>query len=476
MESTQNKTRCPHSKKCGGCQLQNLDYKEQLAHKERTCIRLLGKFCRVEPIIGMENPYHYRNKVQAAFGTTRAGRIISGIYQSSTHNIVAVDSCMTEDEIADRIIVDIRRLLRDFKMTTYNEITGRGFLRHVLVKRGFRTGEVMVVLVTGTPIFPARNNFTRALLKLHPEITTIIQNVNDRYTSMLLGQNEKTLYGPGYITDILCGLRFRISAKSFYQINPVQTEVLYGKAMEFAELTGKETVIDAYCGIGTIGMVASKKAGQVLGVEVNRDAVRDARENAKLNRVKNIRFVCADAGDFMVDMANAGEHCDVLFMDPPRAGSDTAFLSCALALAPRRIVYVSCNPETLARDLNFLTKRGYRAEKIQPVDMFPHTDHVETVCLLVLRNPVTHINIDVDVEEMVQDKRGLATYEQIKDYVLEHSGLKVSSLYIAQVKQKYGIIERENYNKPKSEDARQPQCPLEKERAITEALKHFGML
>lgn len=199
---------------------------------------------------------------------------------------------------------------------------------------------------------------------------------------MLLGQNEKTLYGPGYITDILCGLRFRISAKSFYQINPVQTEVLYGKAMEFAELTGKETVIDAYCGIGTIGMVAAKKAGQVLGVEVNRDAVRDARENAKLNRVKNIRFVCADAGNFMVDMANAGEHCDVLFMDPPRTGSDTAFLSCALTLAPRRIVYVSCNPETLARDLNFLTKRGYRAEKIQPVDMFPHTDHVECVVRL----------------------------------------------------------------------------------------------
>ena len=395
--------RCPVARACGGCQLQELDYREQLRFKERKVynhLKRIGGMDRLflpedrekaagvldavvmEPIIGMENPYHYRNKVQAAFGTTRVGRIISGIYQSSTHNIVAVDSCMTEDEIADRVIVDIRRLLRDFKMTTYNEVTGRGFLRHVLVKRGFQTGEVMVVLVTGTPIFPARNNFTRALLKLHPEITTIIQNVNDRYTSMLLGQNEKTLYGPGYITDILCGLRFRISAKSFYQINPVQTEVLYGKAMEFAELTGKETVIDAYCGIGTIGMVAAKKAGQVLGVEVNRDAVRDARENAKLNRVKNIRFVCADAGDFMVDMANAGEHCDVLFMDPPRAGSDTAFLSCALTLAPRRIVYVSCNPETLARDLNFLTKRGYRAEKIQPVDMFPHTDHVETVCLL----------------------------------------------------------------------------------------------
>ena len=382
MESTQNKTRCPHSKKCGGCQLQNLDYKEQLAHKERTCIRLLGKFCRVEPIIGMENPYHYRNKVQAAFGTTRAGRIISGIYQSSTHNIVAVDSCMTEDEIADRIIVDIRRLLRDFKMTTYNEVTGRGFLRHVLVKRGFQTGEVMVVLVTGTPIFPARNNFTRALLKLHPEITTIIQNVNDRYTSMLLGQNEKTLYGPGYITDILCGLRFRISAKSFYQINPVQTEVLYRTALDYAGLTGKETVVDAYCGTGTIGIFASRNAARVIGVENNRDAVRDAISNAKANRADNVRFYTADASDFLQDMAKAGEHADVIILDPPRAGSDERFLSAVTAVGPERVVYVSCNPETLARDLGYLTRHGYRVTRIQPVDMFPHTEHLECVTLL----------------------------------------------------------------------------------------------
>ena len=350
MESTQNKTRCPHSKKCGGCQLQNLDYKEQLAHKERTCIRLLGKFCRVEPIIGMENPYHYRNKVQAAFGTTRAGRIISGIYQSSTHNIVAVDSCMTEDEIADRIIVDIRRLLRNFKMTTYNEVTGRGFLRHVLVKRGFQTGEVMVVLVTGTPIFPARNNFTRALLKLHPEITTIIQNVNDRYTSMLLGQNEKTLYGPGYITDILCGLRFRISAKSFYQINPVQTEVLYRQAIELAGFTGAEHAIDAYCGTGTIGLVAaSMGAAQVTGVDCVESSIRDARQNARHNGVDNARFAVADAGAFMRDMAaqaaaagRAGTDEEgrplVLLMDPPRAGSTEEFLRAAVQLAPEVVM------------------------------------------------------------------------------------------------------------------------------------------
>ena len=477
--TTQNETRrCPHSRKCGGCQLQNLTYAEQLEWKNRLCVKLLGRFAHVEPILGMENPYHYRNKVQAAFGTTRAGRIISGIYQSSTHNIVAVDSCMTEDRTADKIIVDIRRLLADFKMTTYNEVTGRGFLRHVLVKRGFATNEVMVVLVTGTPIFPARNNFLRALLKLHPEITTVVQNVNDRYTSMLLGPSEKTLYGPGFITDVLCGLKFRISAKSFYQINPVQTEVLYGKAMEFAGLTGRETVIDAYCGIGTIGMIAAKTAGQVLGVEVNRDAVRDAIANAKLNNMKNIRFVCADAGEFMVDMAQNGERCDVLLMDPPRAGSDQAFLSSAVTLAPTRIVYVSCNPETLARDLLFLTKRGYRVKKIQPVDMFPHTNHVETVVLLSkgeIDSKKVRVEFSLEDMDMSGFQKG-ATYEQIKAYVLKHTGLKVSSLYISQVKRKCGLDVGQNYNLSKKEDAKVPQCPPEKEAAIMEALKHFQML
>ena len=469
--TTQNETRrCPHSRKCGGCQLQNLTYAEQLEWKNRLCVKLLGRFAHVEPILGMENPYHYRNKVQAAFGTTRAGRIISGIYQSSTHNIVAVDSCMTEDRTADKIIVDIRRLLADFKMTTYNEVTGRGFLRHVLVKRGFATNEVMVVLVTGTPIFPARNNFLRALLKLHPEITTVVQNVNDRYTSMLLGPSEKALYGPGFITDVLCGLKFRISAKSFYQINPAQTEVLYGKAMEFAGLTGRETVIDAYCGIGTIGMIAAKTAGQVLGVEVNRDAVRDAIANAKLNNMKNIRFVCADAGEFMVDMAQNGERCDVLLMDPPRAGSDQAFLSSA-------VTYVSCNPETLARDLLFLTKRGYRVKKIQPVDMFPHTNHVETVVLLSKLNTKQHIEVELNLDELdLTAAESKATYDEIKAYVLEKYGLKVSSLYISQVKRKCGLDVGQNYNLSKKEDAKVPQCPPEKEAAIMDALKHFQMI
>lgn len=373
---------CPASRKCGGCQLMNLSYTEQLQFKQAKAVKLLGGFHRVNKIIGMEKPFHYRNKVQAAFGRTRGGEIISGVYQSSTHNIVKTDSCLIEDKIADEIIVTIRKLVKDFKLTVYDERKGNGFLRHVLVKRGFATGEIMVVLVTGTSVFPSKNNFIKELLGLYPKITTIVQNVNNKYTSMVLGEKETVLYGKGYIEDVLCGLRFRISPKSFYQINPVQTEILYNKAMEFAELSGEEKVIDAYCGIGTIGMVASKKAGQVIGCELNPDAVRDAKINAKINGVENINFVCADAGEFMLRMKERGEKCDVLFMDPPRAGSDKRFLSCAVALLPEKIVYISCNPETQQRDLFYLVKNGYKVKKIQPVDMFPFTSHVESVVLL----------------------------------------------------------------------------------------------
>ena len=373
---------CPVYKKCGGCQLQNMDYPAQLEWKQRLCVKLLGSFGQVEKIIGMDNPYHYRNKVQWAFSQDRNKKIISGVYQSSTHRIVPVESCMTEDEKADEIIVSVGKLMKAFKLAVYNEVTGRGFLRHVLVKRGFSTGEIMVVLVTGTPVFTAKNHFIRELLKLHPDITTVVMNVNDKFTSLVLGKNEKTLYGPGYIVDELCGLRFRISAKSFYQINPVQTHVLYNKAMEYAGLTGDETVIDAYCGIGTIGMVAAKHAGNVIGVEVNPDAVKDAISNARLNGMNNIRFYKADAGEFMVAMAEENEKCDVVFMDPPRAGSDENFLKSLCTLAPDRVVYISCNPETLGRNLKYLSSHGYKVKKIQPVDMFPMTNHVECVVLL----------------------------------------------------------------------------------------------
>lgn len=379
-----NQPQCPVYRKCGGCQLQNLSYERQLQWKQDRCRKLLGHLGKVEPILGMDHPYHYRNKVQAAFAwDKRGGRIVSGVYQSGTHWVVPVDSCLTEDEKADEIIVSVRSLLKDFKLRPYDEDTGRGLLRHVLVKRGFGTGEIMVVLVTGTPVFTARKHFVEALLKLHPEITTVVQNVNDTRTSLVLGKNEKVLYGPGTITDTLCGCRFRISPRSFYQINPAQTEALYKKAMELAGLTGKERVLDAYCGIGTIGIVAAKSgAGSVLGVELNRDAVKDAITNARENKIKNIYFTCADAGEFMADAAVEGEHFDTVFMDPPRAGASEEFLQALCSLAPSRVVYISCNPETLARDLNALRANHYRVEKLQPVDMFPHTQHIECVVLM----------------------------------------------------------------------------------------------
>ena len=373
---------CPYAKKCGGCQLQNMDYKRQLKFKQASVISLLGKFHRVNNIIGMENPYHYRNKVQAAFGLTRSGKIVSGVYQSSSHRIVNVDSCMTEDQTADEIIVAIRKMLPKFRILPYNEDSRKGFLRHVLVKRSFTTGQIMVVLVGATAIFPQKTKFTNALVSKFPEITTVVFNINPQKTSMVLGEREVVLFGEGYIEDRLCGLTFRISPKSFYQINAYQTETLYNTAIEYANLTENDIVLDAYCGTGTIGLVASKHAKQVVGVELNSDAVKDAKKNAKLNQITNTSFYNADAGEFMVALADAGEKIDVVFMDPPRAGSDKNFLKSLLKLSPKRVVYISCNPATQKRDLFTLTKGGYKVRKIQPVDMFPHTSHVETVVLL----------------------------------------------------------------------------------------------
>ncbi|MBR6315350.1 MAG: 23S rRNA (uracil(1939)-C(5))-methyltransferase RlmD [Clostridia bacterium] len=467
---------CPLYKACGGCQLQNLTYPEQLQYKQVKCIRYLSRFGHVDEIIGMALPLHYRNKVQAAFGMHR-GRIVSGVYQSKSHRIVCVDDCKLEDETADAIIVTIRRLLPRFKLFPYNEDTGKGFLRHVLVKRGFQTGEVMVVLVTPTNLFPKKDGFLNELLRRHPEITTVIQSINGAKTSLVLGKEERVLFGKGYIEDVLCGCRFRISARSFYQINPVQTEVLYGKAMEFAALTGEETVLDAYCGIGTIGLVAAKGAKRVIGVELNADAVRDAKQNAKLNGADNARFFCADAGQFMTEAAKAGDKVDVVFMDPPRAGSDLPFLKSVAALAPNRIVYISCNPETQARDLAFLCKNGYTVKMMQPVDMFPHTNHVECVVLLSQRRATEHIDIKLDLTELdLTAAETKPTYDDIKAYVLKTYGLKVSTLYISQVKRKLGLEVGEAYNKPKSNKSKTPQCPEEKEKAIVAALKYYKMI
>lgn len=375
-------TKCSVSKKCGSCQYQGVPYKEQLAAKQKRMKKLLGKFANVKPIIGMDDPFYYRNKVHAVFDRDKKGNIICGTYEAKTHKVVPIEECMIEDKISQEIIRTIRDMLKSFRIKTYDEDTGYGLLRHVLVRRGFSTDEIMVVLVIGSPIFPSKNNFVKALRKKYPQITTVVLNVNDKKTSMVLGERDIVIYGKGYIRDTLCGCTFRISPQSFYQVNPVQTEILYKTAIEYAGLGRKETVIDAYCGIGTIGLVAAKRAKNVIGVELNPDAVRDARINAKKNKITNARFYQGDAGEFMENMAENGEHADVVFMDPPRTGSDKKFMSSVIKLNPSRIVYISCGPETLARDLEYLTKHGYDVRKIQPVDMFSFTDHCENICLL----------------------------------------------------------------------------------------------
>lgn len=468
---------CPLAKKCGGCQLQNMTYDRQLKWKQARCEILLKKYGKVRRIIGMDNPFHYRNKVQAAFGRTKSGKTVSGVYQSGSHRIVNVDDCMIQDEKANKIIEDIRNLLPKFRITVYDEYRRSGFLRHVLVKRGFSSGEIMVVIVGSDSYFPMKKKFTKALLELHPDITTVILSINPKETTLVLGDREEILYGSGHITDTLCGLEFSISAKSFYQINPVQTEKLYSLAVEYAGLNEKMTVLDAYCGIGTIGMVAAKTAGSVTGVELNPEAVKDAIANAKMNGMKNIRFYCADAGDFMEEAAKEGAKPDVVFMDPPRSGSSRKFIKSLLAAAPQKIIYISCNPETLARDLELICAGGYKAEKITPVDMFPHTNHIETVVLLSQQKPKFTVDIDIHLDEFDQTAaEAKATYQEIKEYVYSKYKLKVSHLNIAQIKQKYGIIERQNYNHPKSENSRQPNCTPEKEKAITDALKYFKMI
>ena len=383
---------CVNQKKCGSCRYLSLTYEQQLARKEEFVRKSLGKGLvkRVMPAVGMEDPYHYRNKVTAVFARDRKGNPISGVYEGGTHHVLPVEECLIEDALADEIIGTIRGMLRSFKIWVYDEDTRRGILRYVLVRRGFATGQVMVVLVTASPVFPSRKNFVQALLKEHPQITTVVQNINGRTDSLILGDRQQVLYGKGYIEDVLCGCTFRISPSSFYQINPVQTEKLYTKAIELAHLTGRERVIDAYCGIGTIGLVAasrpeSARAGEVLAVELNPDAVRDAAVNAKRNGIGNVRFYQADAGDFMRKMAAQGERADVLFMDPPRGGSTEAFMRSAAKLGPERIVYISCNPETLGRDLKVFRTLGYLAGEVWPVDMFPWTESCEAVCALTRR-------------------------------------------------------------------------------------------
>ncbi|MBQ2953212.1 MAG: 23S rRNA (uracil(1939)-C(5))-methyltransferase RlmD [Clostridia bacterium] len=375
------KTPCSVSARCGGCQLLHLPYQEQLAHKQQMITRLLGQLCPVEPIIGMQDPVHYRGKVHVVLSQDRNGHVFSGVYAAGTHHVVPVKSCLLHDPRADAIIATIVEMIPRHKLRIYNENTHRGYLRHIQIRTANVTGQVMVTLVATGREFPGGRAFVGELIRRHPEITTVTLNINSRETSMVLGKTDVALYGPGFMEDELCGKRFRISPQSFYQVNLRQTEVLYRTAIDLAALTGQETLLDAYCGTGTIGLCAADRVKQLIGVELNADAVRDAKENARLNGVTNARFFCDDAGRFMVKMAQEHQPLDVLIMDPPRSGSDEKFLSSALTLQPKRIVYVSCGPDTLARDAAILVKGGYRAVRAIPVDMFPCTEHCEAVML-----------------------------------------------------------------------------------------------
>ena len=481
---------CPVAAKCGGCQLTRLSYAEQLQWKQQRVTELLDGICEVRPILGMDDPFHYRNKVHAVLSVDKAGKPISGVYAMGTHRVVPVRHCLIEDRRADRIIQTIVAMLPAYKLRIYNEYTHRGFLRHILIRTGHVTGQIMVVLVATSLEFPGKKAFVQELIQRHPEITTVVLNCNQRETSMVLGTKEITLYGEGYMEDELCGKRFRISPQSFYQVNAKQCEVLYRTAIDAAHLTGAETLLDAYCGTGTIGLCASDGCKQLIGVELNADAIRDAKENARRNGVEHARFLCDDAGRFMQKLAKEGNAPDVVMMDPPRAGSDQKFLQSLLMLKPKRVVYVSCNPETLARDLRVLVDGGYRAEWATPVDMFPGTEHVETVVLLSHKKADSYIHIDVEFGEgegkipvdsiakraEAYKPKEKVTYKMIKEYIEAKYGFKVHTAYIAEVKRNLGLP---MYDAPNAvEELKQPRKhpTPEKVEAIKDALRYFAVI
>lgn len=377
--------KCKVCTACGGCQFQQLSYEEQLRYKKRkveeSLLRIGHIKTKVNDCLGMDNPYNYRNKIQVPFGYDKRGHIVYGFYRENSHEIIPIEDCKIEDIRSKNILKCIEELMPKYKLKPYDEDRLSGDLRHVLIRTSYYKSEVMVVLVMTNELFPGRNNFVKDLVKECPEITTIVLNINKRKTDVILGEKDIVLYGSGFIIDKLCDLSFRISPKSFYQINPMQCEKLYHLAIENAKITKNDIVLDAYCGIGTIGLVASKSAKKVLGVEIVKEAIIDAKNNAKANKIENVDFVCADASKYMLDLSSKNQHIDVVIMDPPRKGSDEVFLSSLMTLSPSRVVYVSCNPSTLARDLEFLSKK-YEILSVQPVDMFPFTAHIETVVLL----------------------------------------------------------------------------------------------
>lgn len=374
---------CPYHDKCGNCQMMHMNYGAQLFYKQQIVESLIGKYCPVEPVLGMNTPENFRTKVHATFAKGAKGRVIAGAYEAKSHRVIDINNCLVQNQKANDVIISIKKLMQKERIEPYDEDKKQGILRHVLVRVGQKTGQVMVVLVIGSSYFPGKKNFMQALLKKHPEITTIVVNENNKKTSMILGDKEEIVFGSGWIEDELCGVRFRISPKSFYQVNPGQTEVLYQTAIQMADLKETDTVLDAYCGIGTIALICAPKVKEVLGVELNSAAVKNARANSQLNKAENVQFICDDAGAYMKKLAVSQKQVpDVVFMDPPRSGCSRAFLEALVKMSPKKAVYISCNPVTLTRDLEYLTNHGYKAEKAVPVDMFGWSHHIETCVIL----------------------------------------------------------------------------------------------
>lgn len=474
--------KCEFARQCGGCQLQALSYDQQLVFKTNKVkghLERIGGFTDIpmEPIIGMDELFHYRNKAQFPVGRNKEGKIVTGFYAGRTHNIIENRDCALgvaeNKEVLDRVIAHMEK----YGIEPYNEATGKGLVRHVLIRYGYFTKEVMVCLILNGNKLPKEEQLVKSLCEI-PGMTSITINVNKKHSNVILGEEICLLWGQEYITDRIGDISYQISPLSFYQVNPMQTQKLYAKALEYADLHGEETVWDLYCGIGTISLFLAQKAKFVRGVEIVPAAIENAKENAKLNGLENTEFFVGKAEEVLPrEYKKNGVYADVIVVDPPRKGCDETLLETMIEMNPERIVYVSCDSATLARDLKYLCERGYELRKVCPVDQFGMTVHVETVVLLSQQKPDDTIEIDLDLDELDATSAELkATYQEIKDYVLKESGLKVSSLYISQVKRKCGIEVGENYNLPKSENARVPQCPKEKEDAIKAALKYYAMI
>ena len=481
--------RCKEARRCGGCQIQEMDYRQQLDFKkdkvENNLLRLGAVPKEVldaamEGIIGMDKPFRYRNKAQYPIGRDREGHLTAGFYAGRTHQIIPLPDmdCALGTEENQPILQEILAFMEECHVQPYDEETHAGLVRHVLIRKGFATGELMVCLVINGDILPHSDVLAERLSPIQG-MTSITCSVNKEKTNVIMGKDIQTIWGQDYITDYIGDVKFHISPLSFYQVNPVQTERLYGTALEFAGLTGEETVWDLYCGIGTISLFLARRAGRVCGVEIVPQAIRDAKNNAAINDISNARFYVGKAEEVLPGMyEKEGVQADVIVVDPPRKGCEQVVLETMVKMQPERIVYVSCDPATLARDVKYLRKNGYELDRVKAVDMFPHTVHVETVVLLSkgeIDSKKVRVEFSLEDMDMSGFQKG-ATYEQIKAYVLEHTGLKVSSLYISQVKRKCGLDVGQNYNLSKKEDAKVPQCPPEKEAAIMDALKNFQII